>query len=117
MQFVFNLISLRPLGTTSPAVLAAAKSVRMTGAMDTETIAAIRAVQETLKAKRPGEIVDGRVRPADGGVSPGKAVWTVRHLNRTIQTLFGDVWPRLDRIPGCPSEIQQMVRREVLGGS
>jgi hypothetical protein len=116
VQFAFNLIRLRPLGTTTPAVLAAAKAVRMTGTIDTETVAAIRAVQENLKAKHPGEIVDGRVRPADGGVSVGKAVWAVRHLNGTIQTRFGDVWPRLDKIPGCPSEIQQMVRREVLGG-
>jgi hypothetical protein len=115
VQFAFNLIGFHPISTTSPAVLAAAKAVRMTGAIDPETVAAIRAVQEHLKVKHPGQIVDGRVSPAHGDIFYGE-IWTVCHLNFTFQARFKDVWPRLDKIPGCPSEIQQMVHREVIGG-
>jgi hypothetical protein len=117
VQFAFNLIGLHPLGQTSPKVLAAAKGVRPTGVIDPETIAAIRALQENYKTKHPGQVVDGRVSPAHGGVSYGAAVWTVCHLNGTFQIRFKDIWPRIDHIPGCPNEIQQMVRREVLGAS
>jgi hypothetical protein len=116
VQFAFNQIGLRPLGQTSPKVLEAAKAVRVTGIIDPETVAAIRALQENYRAKHPGQVVDGRVSPARGGVSYGAAVWTVCHLNGTFQIRFKDIWPRIDQIPGCPNEIQEMVRREVLGG-
>jgi hypothetical protein len=115
VQFAMNLLSSRPMETSSPTVLAAVKAVRMTGTIDAETVAAIRALQENLKARHPGQIVDGRVSPAKGGISYGTALWTVCHLNVTIQRRFKDIWPRIDKIPGCPGEIQQMVRRELIG--
>jgi hypothetical protein len=115
VQFAFNLIALHPISSTAPAVLAAAKAVRMTGAIDPATVAAIRALQENLKAKHPGQVVDGRVSPAHGGASYGAAIWTVCYLNGTLQVRFKEIWPRIDKIPGCPGEIQEMVHREVVG--
>jgi hypothetical protein len=62
--------------------------------------------------------VDGRVSPAKGGIwyGPG-AIWTIADLNGVFQRRLKNIWPRIDRIAGCPGELKEMVRREVLGNS
>jgi hypothetical protein len=114
VQFALHLLS--QLSKASPALRAATKAVRITGTIDPETIAAIRAVQEDDR-KWGGAIVDGRVSPAKGGAWYAKGgLWTIADLNAVFAGRVGkDFWPRIDRIHGCPGELVQMVRREVLG--
>jgi hypothetical protein len=116
VQFAFYVMGLHPLKKTGAALVAAARSVQMTGSVDRQTIAAIRALQADLKSEYPGQVVDGRVSPAKGGISYGSgAYWTISCLNGVFRGRYRDLWPRVDKVPGCPGEVQQMVRREVVG--
>jgi hypothetical protein len=111
VQFAFKVNSDNAT-KASPRLLAAAKAVKVTGTVDQETITAIRVLQEEL-AK--GTVVDGRVSPAKGGYSYGSGMWTIVILNNSMQESFVDIWPRIDKIPGCPAELKQMVMRQVAG--
>jgi hypothetical protein len=37
------------------------------------------------------------------------------HLNKMVQFQHLDIWPRIDRIPSCPTELRAMVTRTVGG--
>ena len=113
VQFAFQVLGKDPIATTPPEVTAASKAVRVTGTIDKETINAIFALQRALG--NPATVVDGRVSPVKGGYSYGKAMWTIVHLNNFLQNRNVDVWPRIDKISGCPSELKQMVVRQVAG--
>lgn len=117
VQFAFKLIADSPFPGTpprSPALLAAAKAVQVTGTIDAATINAIRVRQQDNKKINPATVVDGRVSPAKGGYRYG-AAWTIALLNDAIQDRHVDIWPRIDKIPGCPEELKQMVIRTVAG--
>lgn len=113
VQFAFEQIAKSPKPTTGQAVVAAAKAVRATGTVDQATIQAISAFQKA--SGNPNQITDGRVSPAKGGYNYGGAYWTIASLNNSIQDRNVDVWPRIDKIPGCPGELVQMVTRTVAG--
>ncbi len=115
VQFTFVVIASSPTPGSSPEFNAAAAAVKMTGVADAATINAITATQKEIQRKGLGGVVDGRVSPAKGGYSFGGSLWTIVHLNESVQGRHIEVWPRIDRIPGCPSELQTMVVRTVQG--
>jgi hypothetical protein len=102
-------------GTHGSPVGDAAPGVNVTGTIFPETINAIRVTQEVFKAKHPAQVVDGRASPARGGVSCGGAVWIIAHLNVSLKQRSLSTWPRIDKLPGCPAELQQMVTRTLVG--
>lgn len=116
VQFCFTIMASTRLPGTSEAFYQAAKAVKMTGVIDNETINAITAMQLEVKKKHSGTIVDGRVSPSRGtygyGSGGGGSIVT---LNESVQHRNVDVWPRIDKIAGCPPELQQMVVRTVQG--
>lgn len=114
VQFAFVIMSASQLPGTSLEFYRAASAVRMTGSIDQITIDAIRALQAEVKKRQPNTIVDGRVSPATG-YGYGAAAFTIGHLNESIQHRHIEHWPRLDKIPGCPAELKQMVVRTVQG--
>jgi hypothetical protein len=113
VQFFLKTIGDLPNGT-DPAVVAACKLVKVTGTIDPQTIAAITAAQQSRKKQNPATVVDGRVSPAKGGYSYG-AFWTIAQLNHGTRRRHKEVWPRIDKIPGCPDELKAMVTRTVAG--
>ena len=113
IQFVFDTIGRQPKPTTSPEVLAAAKAVKPTGAIDKATIEAIRVFQKGTT--RDGAAVDGRVSPAKSGYSYGCTTFTIANLNMALHDRAVDVWPRIDKMPTCPQELREMVVRTVAG--
>jgi len=113
VQFAFNVIANNPVSTTKPEFLAACKQVKVTGIIDNETVSAIRVMQ--LKQSHPGSIADGRVSPAKAGLSYGQAFYSIAILMNSLQNRNVDVWPRIDKIPGCPAELAAMVQRTVAG--
>lgn len=115
VQFGFKMIADNPMTGTDPALLAAAKLVKVTGTIDPFTVSAITRLQESRKKKVPGTIVDGRISPAKAGYSYGSGAWTIASLNDSMQQRSLDIWPRIDKIPSCPSEIKLMVQRVVVG--
>lgn len=115
VQFAFSIIGKQPDQNTDPALTAAAKTIRVTGSIDTTTVNAIRVHQQCTKKNRPGQVVDGRVSSAKGGYSFGGGIWTICYLNNSLQNRYYDIWPRIDMIPGCPGLLQQMVVRTVAG--
>jgi hypothetical protein len=116
VQFAFQMIARHPKSNREE-VQAAAQAVKITGTVDAATINAIKALQNFAKIKqgRAGQIVDGRVSPAKGYSYGGSVYWTIVYLNDAIQDFHVDIWPRIDKIPGCPPELQAMVFRTVAG--
>lgn len=115
VQFAFSWIASSPTPGTGAKLAAAAKAVRLTGAIDAATISAIQAMQERRKEQFPGTVVDGRVSPARGGTSYGGGRWTIISINDALKFRFRNLWPRIDAIPGCPLELRNMVLRTVIG--
>jgi len=115
VQFAFTVIANSPNPKTDPKVLEAAKAVKLTGVADPATIAAIRTLQEASKKQSSGKVVDGRVSPAKVGYSYGGGTWTIANLNNSMQGRNINIWPRIDKIPGCPGELKSMVIRTVAG--
>ncbi|MBL8177053.1 MAG: hypothetical protein JNK48_20435 [Bryobacterales bacterium] len=113
VQFAMTVIANNPVHTTHPDFLAAAKQVKTTGFIDQPTINAIRQMQ--LKNSMPGAIADGRVSPAKGGASYGESTYSIAILMNSLQNRNVDIWPRIDKIPGCPAELAAMVKRTVAG--
>jgi len=117
VQFFIVLIGRSPHPDIPPNVVAAFKAVQLTGVADAQTIAAIKAVQESKRQRgRPNVVVDGRASPAKPGVAYApRAVWTIVQLNVESKMLHPDVWPRIDKIQGCPDDLKKMVERETVG--
>jgi hypothetical protein len=120
VQFAFKVIGDNPIPGTGAVLLAAAKAVAVTGTIRLgfpvdPTINAIRVLQQDSKTVNPGTVVDGRVSPAKAGYDYGAGVFTIVDLNNSLQLRHVDIWPRIDKIPGCPNELKQMVIRTVAG--
>jgi hypothetical protein len=116
VQFAFKVMAGSPIHSTTPELLAAARAVTVDGICGPVTINAIRANQESYRKNNPGKVVDGRVSPTQGGYAyGGGAAWTIVRLNRSIQFRNIQIWPRIDNIMGCPSELKAMVKRQVVG--
>lgn len=115
VQFAFKAISASRLAGVSSEFYTAAMAVQATGTIDQATINAIRAMQSEIKKNKPSKVVDGRITPADSGYGYGSGTYTIVDLNESVQHRHIDIWPRIDRISGCPPELRQMVVRTVQG--
>jgi hypothetical protein len=116
VQFAFHVIARWPTAHTDAAVLTAARAVQVTGVIDATTIAAIRAHQDAKRRRGGvGVVIDGRVSPARGYAYGADAYWTIAHLNLSMRNRFMDLWPRIDKVPGCPAGLREMVLRTVAG--
>lgn len=118
VQFAFTVIAKSPQPDASPQFKQAVSAVKLTGQADAETVNAIIATQQETQSRSGGQsgtVVDGRVSPAKAGYSYGVGFYTIVHLNESIQGRHTKLWPRIDQIPGCPAELQQMVIRTVQG--
>lgn len=115
IQFIFSVMGANPLPTTAASMTAIFKAVSVTGSIDAQTIAAIRAEQEDRKSRTPSTVVDGRVSPAVGGYTYGGGTYSIAQLNENLQHRNVGVWPRIDLIPGCPAGLRTMVVRTVSG--
>lgn len=80
------------------------------GYCDDLTTDGIKAVQEHMREKNPGTVVDGIVSPAHGVVY-GEGAWTIVVLNTTIRENYPDVWPRLHDFPDCPGPLAEKVKK------
>lgn len=115
VQFAFVVIASQPSPKSSPAFHQAAAAVRPTGVIDEATIRAIRAAQQEAKnLGHTNAVVDGRVSPASG-YAYGSSTYAIVNLNESMQGRHLKLWPRIDQIPGCPLELQQLVIRTVQG--
>jgi hypothetical protein len=115
VQFAFTVMASKRLPGASDAFYQAASAVKMTGTIDQATINAITAMQVEVKKSQPSTVVDGRVSPAKGTYGYGGGVYSIGHLNESMQHRHIENWPRIDKIPGCPPELKQMVVRTVQG--
>jgi hypothetical protein len=113
VQFAFAAMAANPLPDTSMELFRAMCDVKPTGTIDQATINAIRAMQIELKRSQPSTKVDGRVCPADGDHVEG--AFTIEYLSEAVQQCHIRLWPRIDKIPGCPLELKEMVGRAVQG--
>jgi len=116
VQFAFTVIASKPSPNSSPVFHQAAAAVKPTGTIDQATINAIRAAQQQARdLGSKSTVVDGRVSPASGGYGYGGPTYTIVNLNESVQGRNLDLWPRIDKIPGCPPEVKQLVVRTVQG--
>ena len=115
VQFAFAAMAANPLPGASTEFYKAISAVKPTGTIDQATVYAIKATQIEVKKSQPNTVVDGRVSPATGSYSYGGGLFTITHLNESVQHRYLELWPRIDKIPGCPLELKQMVVRTVQG--
>lgn len=115
VQFAFAAMAANPIPETSMQFYKAICAVRPTGTIDLATINAIKAMQIEVKKLKPDTIVDGRVTPANGVCRCSAGAYAILNLNEFVQCTHIDLWPRIDKIPGCPLELKQMVVRTVQG--
>lgn len=83
--------------------------VPMDGFCDEATVDGIKAVQENMRERNPGTVVDGIVSPARG-VAYGEGVWIIVSLNSTVREDFPETWPRLQDFADCPSLLKAKVQ-------
>jgi hypothetical protein len=102
-------------GSPVPELVPVFQAVQLTGTMDPATLNAIRVTQERFRRNEPSVVVDGRVSPARGGYSYGGANWTIVQYNNILQDRHKDVWPRIDKIAGCPPSLAAAVIRVLVG--
>lgn len=116
VQFALKMIVMHPKPNREE-LISACRNVKVTGNIDSTTINAIIALQTFAKTKlgQTGQVVDGRVSPAKGYSYGGGSYWTIVYLNDAIQDFHVDIWPRIDKIPGCPPELHALVLRTVAG--
>lgn len=81
------------------------RRMQVTGSVDPTTITAIESFQNSMKAKNPGVVVDGRMSPAKG-IGYGSGVWSIAQLNNFIRKSCQDKWPRLQDFKDCPGSLQ-----------
>ena len=106
VQFLLKKTSRSPkLSADTKARMA---RVRITGSVDPLTVDGIRAIQEHMRRKHPGTVVDGRVSPARGHWY-GEGAWTIVSLNRSMRIQFPSQWPRLQDISECPGSVRSKV--------
>ncbi len=84
------------------------RNVAPTGVCDPETIDGIRAAQEVIRDKNPGNVVDGKVSSART-YQYGRGIYTIVSLQVTVRRKFPKEWPRLDEFPDCPPELKKRV--------
>jgi hypothetical protein len=116
VQFACKVMADSPPATITPNELNIVRAVRVTGSVDQATITAIRTFQEATKRITPSAVVDGRVSPTKGSrYFYGGVAWTIVQLNVQLRLRHVNIWPRIDKISGCPDELKQMVIRQVCG--
>jgi hypothetical protein len=57
--------------------------------------------------------VDGRVSVATGSGMLGKQAFFVLRLGARIANMYPELWPRLDKMPSCPPEVAEAVKKTV----
>ncbi len=79
-------------------------------------MACLKALMAHLLAPRPGAVVDGRVSPVKGNqYDYGAGTWVIVNLNLHLEKRNIEIWPRIDKLPGCPADLVAMVARTVVG--
>jgi hypothetical protein len=111
VQFNLSFIVNTPAPTYTPEMIAACKAITLNGIADQQTITAIKEYQKLT----PGSVVDGRVSPAQGYSYNGAVLWSIAAMNDSLQNRCLDVWPRIDKVPGCPAALAEMTKRTVVG--
>jgi hypothetical protein len=115
VQFGLQKGVTHPKVTADPTALEALKAVKLTGSADVATINAIRVVQTLLKTStNSSQVVDGRVSPAQG-YDYGGGVWVIGQLNIFMKNANKGIWPRIDKLTGCPDDVKTMVTRTLAG--
>jgi len=115
VQFFMSIVAATPTAKTEPELIAAFKRVSVSGSIDQATIDAIRTYQHIRRnSDGPSQVVDGRISPARG-YRFGNTIYTIVLLNDMVQNRNTDIWPRIDRIPGCPTALKTLVERELVG--
>jgi hypothetical protein len=98
---------------TTPENQAVYRAVKITGSCtgrdNDPLVAAIFAQQRGMNHP----FIDGKVSVVTGsGKVSDKAFFLIR-LEARFAVMYPDAWPRLDRIPGCPSSVLDIARYAV----
>ncbi len=84
-------------------------SGRCSGRDDDPLVRAIYAHQRAISHPQ----VDGRVSVATGSGMVGASAFFILRLGARIARMYPELWPRLDKIPGCPPEVAEASRLTV----
>lgn len=107
VQFLMRKAAVRSL-QDRPAIRQRLLRVPISGTCDDPTIDGIRAVQERMRERNPGSVIDGRVSPAKAS-DYGAGAWTIVTLNYTVRSDFPETWPRLHDFSDCPGLLKTRI--------
>lgn len=92
------------------AIYAAVKVTGKCSGLDTDPlVAAIMSHQRALSHPQ----VDGRISVATGSGKLGGSAFFVLRLGARLAHMYPEVWPRLDKITGCPAGVAQAVKQTI----
>jgi len=115
MRFALDKAGVQGL---SPAEAIIINSFKVTGTCDKATVDVIHMSQRFRKMQTPSVVADGRISPARAGGEYSKdSKWTIITLNHRVKELSRDVWPRIDKIPGCPPQLSDLITRTFIGAA
>lgn len=111
VQFLIRKLSVLAASNLSPDQRVRMGRVTVDGRSGPITIDGIRAVQERMRQKHPGTVVDGRVSSARQTGEYGGGIWTIVTLNSSTRKRIRSVWPRLQDLPDCPAALKMDIQR------
>ena len=111
IQWYYTLAAAHPL--TPEDRKAVYRNVRVTGSCTgTDNDPLVQAILVHQRHLEHPEC-DGRVSIARGdGKTSGKAFFVLR-IGARIADMYPNEWPRLDKIPRCPPEVAQQVKKAI----
>ena len=111
VQFLIRKLSVVAASNLSPDQRTRMGRVAVDGRSGPITIDGIRAVQEKMREKYPGTVVDGRVSSAGQTGRYGGGTWTIVTLNSSLRKRIPAVWPRLQDLPDCPAALRMEIQK------
>ena len=95
---------------TPPERKAIYRLVNLTGSCNgTDGDPLVRAITEHQRSIIHPQI-DGRVSVATGSGKVGSSAFFVLRIGARIANMYPELWPRLEKIPGCPAQVAEASR-------
>jgi len=107
VQLMIRKIAQKPLSNTN--LRNRMMKVPLNGKCDKDTVDAIRAIQEHVRTKSPGTIVDGWISPAGNSYLYGAGQYTIIELNSSVRKRYPNIWPRLQDFPECSGRLRSKI--------
>ena len=102
-------------GSSVPAATAILSATRQTSVCTPALIASIKALQAVIGVSQDGKVSVATNPSGNYTSSMTTGAWMICRLSGVVRRGHPDVYPRLDKIAGCPPEVAALVTRTLVG--